>query len=251
VGYSLLIIKDMMLPKTKMNIPSSHYNLPFKKKDIKIMQGNFEPFKSFLSFGPVEIKKRILSKSQELYFTRGIRSVTMDEIAASLGISKKTIYLHFRDKRCLVEASTICFLEQEKCAEKKIYEVSINPIDEIILSTQLMREMLANVNPAIFHDLQKYYPQSWKHYLAYKEGFRNVVLRNLNEGIKQGLYREDINPTIMANLRIESVDMAFNPEAFPPREFNILDVQLAFIEHFLRGIVTEKGLKTYEEIKQQ
>ncbi|MFT5883952.1 MAG: AcrR family transcriptional regulator [Arcticibacterium sp.] len=213
------------------------------------MQGNFEPFKSSLSFVPVEIKERILIKSQELYFTRGIRSVTMDEIAAALGISKKTIYLHFSDKRSLVEASTKHFLAQEKCAEKKIYEASTNPVEEIILSTQLMREMLTNINPAIFHDLQKYYPKTWKHYLAHKEDFRDVVLRNLNEGIKQGLYRPDIHPAILANLRIESVDMAFNPVAFPPIEFNILDVQLAFIDHFLRGIVTEKGLKVYEEIK--
>ena len=230
--------------------PLTYRCLPFKKKSIEIIQGNYEPFKSFLSFVAVEIKERILSKSQELYFARGIRSVTMDEIAESLGISKKTIYLHYKDKRSLVEASTKYFFALEKCAEEEIYNAATNPIDEIILSTKMMREMLANINPAIFHDMQKYYPKTWKHYLDHKEDFKKVVLRNLNDGMEQGLYRADIDPNILANFRIESVDMAFNPEVFPPREFNILDVQLAFIEHFLRGIVTAKGLKTYEEIKQ-
>jgi TetR/AcrR family transcriptional regulator, cholesterol catabolism regulator len=197
----------------------------------------------------VEIKERILIKSQELYFTRGIRSVTMDDIATELGISKKTIYHHFADKGTLVEESTIYFLQKEKCQEEKIFQQSKNPIDEIILNTQMMREMLGNINPSIFHDLQKFYPKVWGHYLEHKEKFKDDVYRNLMQGIKDGYYREDIQPAVMAKLRIESVDMAFNQEIFPSKEFNILDVQLAFIDHFIRGLVTEKGLKAYEAIK--
>ncbi len=213
------------------------------------MQGNFEPFESFLSFAAVETKERILIRSQELYFTRGIKSVTMEDIATALGISKKTIYQHFKDKRTLVEASTTYFLDKEECLENDIYLNAKNPIDEIILSTQMMREMLTDINPAIFHDLQKYYPKTWAHYLSHKERWINVIHTNIVNGIKQGLYRDDINPVILSRLRSESVDMAFNSVVFPTRDFNILEVQLEFIDHFIRGIVSEKGLAVYEELK--
>lgn len=223
--------------------------VPFNNIIIKIMQGNFEPFESFLSFAVVETKERILIRSQELYFTRGIKSVTMEDIATALGISKKTIYQHFKDKRTLVEASTIYFLDKEECLENDIYLNAKNPIDEIILSTQMMREMLTDINPAIFHDLQKYYPKTWAHYLSHKERWINVIHTNIVNGIKQGLYRDDINPVILSRLRSESVDMAFNSVVFPTRDFNILEVQLEFIDHFIRGIVSEKGLAVYEELK--
>jgi AcrR family transcriptional regulator len=213
------------------------------------MQGNFEPFESFLSFAAVEIKERILQKSQELYFTLGVKSVTMEDIASSLGISKKTIYQHFKDKRTLVEASTVFFLDKEQCQEELINMQAKNPIEEIILSTQMMREMLTDINPAIFHDLQKYYPKTWAHYIKHKEKFKEAVNVNLEEGKKLGYYRQDINSAILSKLRIESVDMAFNLQVFPTREFNILEVQLEFIDHFIRGIASEKGLAVYEQLK--
>jgi AcrR family transcriptional regulator len=197
----------------------------------------------------VEIKERILIKSQEMYFARGVRSVTMDDIATELGISKKTIYMHFVDKGTLVEASTIFFLKKQKCQEKETFLKAKNSIDEIILNTQMMREMLGNINPVIFHDLQKFYPKAWNHYLEHKKNLKDDVLRNLDEGIKEGYYRVDIQTRIMAKLRIESVDMAFNQDLFPAKEYNLLDIQLAFIDHFIRGIVTDKGLKAYESIK--
>jgi AcrR family transcriptional regulator len=237
-----IILSDIECPLITVLVPSIYIF-------IQIMQGNFEPFESFLSFVAVETKERILVSSQELYFARGVKSVTMEDIASSLGISKKTIYQHFQDKRTLVEASTIYFLEKEECLEKEIYLSSENPIDEIILSTQMMREMLTDINPAIFHDLQKYYPKTWAHYLSHKERWINVIHTNITNGIKQGLYRADINPIILSKLRSESVDMAFNSLVFPTRDFNILEVQLEFVDHFIRGIVSEKGLAVYEQLK--
>lgn len=173
----------------------------------------------------------------------------MDDIAAELGISKKTIYQHFEDKNALVEECSRHFLLKEKCREEQIENQVNDPIEEIIMSTKMMREMLGIINPVAFHDLQKYYPKAWAHYLNHKGSILEKMKSNLMKGMEQGLYREDLDVEILCKLRIESVDMAFNPDIFPEKKFRLLDVQLAFIDHFIRGIVTEKGLKAYEAIK--
>lgn len=224
----------------------SHYIISVHKNSHKKNTRNFEPFKSFLSFVPVELKDRILQKAEELFFTLGFKSVTMDDIASELGISKKTIYQHFEDKNTLVAAVTEYAIDNEHCRDLELIQKASNPIEEILLSTQMMRDMLANVNPAIFHDLQKYYPAAWQKYLSNKDRFKEIVIKNLIAGKEQGYYREDIDVEILARLRIETVDLAFNVHVFPTKEFNLLNTQLEFIKHFIRGIVTEKGLKAYE-----
>ncbi len=197
----------------------------------------------------MEVKERILEKAQELYLKLGFRRVTMDDIATELGMSKKTIYQHFADKNALVEECSSYFLNKEKCREQEVAEQANDPIEEIIMSTKMMREMLGTINPVAFHDLQKYYPKAWAQYLQHKSHFLEVVKNNLLKGIEKGLYRADLDIEILSRLRIESVDMAFNPDIFPEKKYRLLDIQLAFIDHFIRGIVTEKGLKAYEAIK--
>ena len=117
------------------------------------------------------------------------------------------------------------------------------------MATRMMREMMANINPVVFHDLQKYYPRAWNHYTEHKKHFLTVVKENLVKGIEQGYYRNDLDVEILSRMRIESVELAFNQAVFPHKEFQILDIQITFIDHFIRGIVTEKGLKAYEAIK--
>lgn len=199
----------------------------------------------------METKERILETSEELFFRFGIRSVTMDDIAKALGISKKTIYIHFKDKDEIVEGVAEQALQRDKCESEKIHDRAKDPIDEIIQSTQLMRDMVANIHPALLFDLQKYHPKAWKRYTGHKEGFVKIVLRNITEGQQQGLYREDINPDILARFRVESIDSAFNTDIFPTKQFSLVDVQIQLIDHFLRGILTATGLKLYEKYKQE
>ncbi len=195
------------------------------------------------------MKERILERAGELYFTLGFRSVTMDDIAADLGISKKTIYQHFSDKNELVEAVSIHFLKRHENRQTDCCRAGGNPLEEMIATTRRMRELLTNLNPAIFHDLQKYYPKALQHYLNHKEKYKEVLVENITEGIKQGYYRKEIDPLTMARLRAVSVDMAFDPSVFPTSELPLVEIQLMLIDHFIRGIVTEKGLAAYEEIK--
>lgn len=195
----------------------------------------------------MEIKDRILDKAEELFFRFGIRSVTMDEIARELGISKKTIYLHFADKDAIILEITSRFLDKDLQKAKKIYQQSENPIEELIQAAQLGKDLLNKINPVLLFDLQKYHPKAWKIYLEHKKTFIQLVIRNLNEGQTMGLYRTDINPEIMAICRVESVEIAFNQELFPAQKFSVSDVQITLLVHFLRGVITPKGLEIYEK----
>jgi AcrR family transcriptional regulator len=192
---------------------------------------------------------RIINTARELYFRFGIRSVTLDDIAKDLGISKKTIYLHFKDKDELVQRVVEDSVNEELLRAIQIKEKSKNPIEEVIMSMKLMKEMLQDINLVLFYDLEKYHPVSFSKYAEFKKLFYEIIKRNLQEGVDQNLYRKDINVEILTRFRMEIIDMGFNPQIFPQNHFNQIDIHLQITDNFLRGILTPAGLELYEKTK--
>jgi AcrR family transcriptional regulator len=194
------------------------------------------------------VKERILEKSQEMFFRYGIKTVTMDDIARELGISKKTIYLHFSDKDAIVNEVVKAHFEEERHDSEKMQAEAPDPIAEVVMGSEMMRQMLTGMNPSMFLDLKRYYPAAWQLFIEFKNGFiLDLIRKNLIKGIKTGLYRTDLNVEVLARLRNEEVEMGFDPQIFPNNKFNILETQLALLDHFLRGIMTAEGLKLYEK----
>lgn len=197
-----------------------------------------------------EIEERILKETGAMFFRHGIRTITMDDIAAKLGISKKTIYRHYNDKGALVKSFTDLELKIQEKDMAEIQKESKDAINEMLNLMSHLENFFNKVNPAVFYDLQKYHPDSWNSFKIFKEkcviGF---VEDNLKRGIQQELYRKNLKIKIIARLRIEEVEMGFHPSVFPPEIFNIADVQLALIDHFLYGIVTLKGFKLIEKYR--
>ena len=103
----------------------------------------------------MEIKERIISSAEILFMRYGVRSVTMDDIAKELGISKKTIYIHFSDKNTIVREVTSARLAKEREMVSELHKATLNPIEEIIVSMKLLRDLSSEVNPIIFFDLKK------------------------------------------------------------------------------------------------
>jgi AcrR family transcriptional regulator len=197
-------------------------------------------------------EERILKETGKMFFKHGIRTITMDDIAASLGISKKTIYLHYQDKSELVKSFTEAELSMQEKSMNEIKRQSIDSVDEILKLMNYLGNFFSRVSPAVFYDLQKYHPQAWSLFKDFKEkhiiGF---VEENLKKGIHQELYRKDLKIKILAKLRIEQVEMGMNPAIFPPDKFRISDVQLTLLDHFLYGIVTLKGFKLIEKYRKK
>lgn len=200
----------------------------------------------------VEVQERIRQKADELFRRYGIRSVTMDDIAAQLGISKKTIYQYYADKDQLVDAVAIDEIKfsQDSCLRDSTN--AANAIEEIFRVMEFVEVMFRNMNPAMLYDLEKYHPGGYKKFLEHKNKFLHDMIRhNLERGIKEELYRPEINVEIMTRFRLESMMLAFNSELFPPSKFNLVELQREIIEHFLYGLATMKGYKLILKYMQQ
>jgi AcrR family transcriptional regulator len=199
----------------------------------------------------METKDRIVQGAEELFFKYGIKSITMDDIAKHLAISKKTIYQYFSDKNELVETLMSVNLKKDECEFKQIQSDSENMVVEVFNMMKHMGVMFSKVNPNIFYDLQKYHPNAWKLFKTFKQDtMAKMVESSLERGIKEGLVRPDLNAKILSRLRIEQVEMGFNSEVFPPDRFKLVEVQVAMIDHFLYGICTLKGHKLINKYKQ-
>lgn len=189
-------------------------------------------------------KLEILQKAAQVYMRYGIRSVTMDDLARELGISKKTIYLYFKDKDEIVQEiirmkTQIDRMHCELCGSE-----AQNAIDEMFAISQFVAEMIKNVNPSVFYDLQKYHPEAWKILEEHKWEFvYNQILSNINRGVKEGLYRENMNPELIARMHLAKTDMVFGGELFPADQYNIEDVFIELFRFQIRGMASEKGLK--------
>lgn len=200
----------------------------------------------------MEPKHRILHGAQELFFKYGIKSVTMDDIAKHLGISKKTIYQFYSDKDDIVHSLMEVKLKEDEVEFRADAEKAQNIIEEVFLHTKRLNHIFSNINPNIFYDLQKFHPKSWALFKTFKEKcIQQIVETALEKGKEQGLVRKEINTKIIAKLRMEEIEMGFNPVLFPPDKYKMAEVQVTFIEHFLYGVCTLKGHKLinkYNEI---
>jgi len=196
---------------------------------------------------PIE---RIIQGGEDLFLTAGIKSVTMDDIAKHLGISKKTIYQYFKDKNELVVALTKKKLQDDEDQLCAIMSTSGDVIEEMINMMKCSEEIFSKINPIVIHDMQKYHPDAWKEFQNFKA---DVLIRTLeellNKGIKQGYIRPDIDVKIMARMRVTQVEMGFNTTLFPLSEFSPWKVQYQFLEHFNYGICTLKGYKLLDKYK--
>ena len=198
----------------------------------------------------VNVKEQILKGSEELFFHYGIKNITMDDIAKHLSMSKRTIYENFPTKDDVVGTLLKNHLDDsmeqcnQRCGESK------NAIEEIVMMMQHMRDMFSRMSPRILFDLKKFHPKAWKQFRDFKQDFlMKTISDNIRRGIKEGLYRKNINVEVLARLRIEQVEIAWNPEIFPPSKFELKDVQLSMLDHFLYGIANVKGHQMIEKYK--
>lgn len=197
-----------------------------------------------------ETKDKILNGVEELFMRYGVRSISMDDIARHLAVSKKTLYQHFADKEELVLEVTRHLLEKNYRECEVIRAKADNPVEELALISLWMKKSMEEINPTMLFDLQKYHVKAWNLWLEFKNKFiHEEVIRNLTVGIEGG-YMRPVNKAIMGILRVEFVQMAFNQDIFPREKFNLAEVQSQIFDHFVFGLVTEKGRKLYLKYKE-
>ncbi len=199
----------------------------------------------------IDNREKILKGAEDLFVKYGIRSISMDDIARSVGVSKKTLYQYFEDKEDLVSMVSKSHLERSTKQYDDLRITSANSIEELARLSVCLKKDMEEMNPAMLYDIQKFHPKAWSIWLEYKNKFiRESVVRNLKQGIEDGYIRDEVNPEILASVRIELVQLAFSQDIFPREKFSLAEVQGQIFDHFVFGLVTEKGKKLYMKYKE-
>ena len=201
----------------------------------------------------LDLKKYIIEESDKLFCQYGFKSVTMDDIAKHLGMSKKTIYQNFADKNELVDILIADKLGNQSCKMNDCAKNAKNAIHEIFLTIADIKELMGALNPNLFYDLQKYHPKAWLKFRNFKE--KNLLItihNNLKRGIEEGLYRSEINVDILSQLRLDHSSIVFQEhDHYTMNKYNIAQVIIEITEHFLYGISNEKGLALIATYKKE
>lgn len=199
-----------------------------------------------------DIKDRILRGAQELFMKYGVRSVSMDDIARHLSVSKKTLYHYFADKDEIVTMVLVFYMEKDVKQYEGFHQTSKNAIDELVKISACMKRDLQRINPSLLFDLQKYHARAWSVWMSHKEKYiKDSIVRNLKQGIEEGYFRPDINVAVLAIARLEMIQFTFDERIFPADQFSLAEVNIQIFEHFVYGILTDKGRKVYEKYKQE
>jgi TetR/AcrR family transcriptional regulator, cholesterol catabolism regulator len=191
--------------------------------------------------------KNILLKVRDLYTKYGIKSITMDDVASDLGISKKTLYQFVTDKDDLVGKFIDLEIEMRQAEICKCFNVRYNAIEELFEISVFMKKMMSDQNPATEHDLKKYYPHHYQKIVTTRrERVYHYLLMNLLKGKEEGLYRKDMDEKVIAKLYLSrSENIHFN-ELFSIEEFSSIKLFLELLIYHIRGIATARGLIVLE-----
>jgi AcrR family transcriptional regulator len=192
----------------------------------------------------IDTAERIKQKAHTLFMQYGLRSVSMDDIAQGLGMSKKTIYQYFEDKEELIVAIVSQEIKSRQACCENERTISTNAIHEIFLAMDMVVEMFRNMNPSLIYDMQKYHPKAFEIFSDHKDQYLyNVIRENIKRGIIEELYRSDINLDIISRYRIESMMLPFNPDFHSKVKNTLAEIEEEFIIHYLFGLASIKGRK--------
>lgn len=234
------------------------YNLQ-KTGETKMNEKRFHCENCLYLCGMEEKLKYILDESSKLFTRFGVKSVSMDEVASQLGISKKTLYQYFSDKKDLVLSVMKAHMDGTNECFKELKNVEGNAIDILIKVSQILIERMGKMNPAVNYDLKKYYPEAFKAVMEYKRiHVLENIEKNLIQGIREGLYRKDMNTRVIAYFYLIRMDqlISLEPDDEKMKNMNTEAILNELFIYHIRGIANDKGIeyletKVMKDIKQK
>jgi AcrR family transcriptional regulator len=191
---------------------------------------------------------RVLTHAREMFMRYGIRSVTMDDIARELGISKKTLYQNVDNKADLIDRIVEMHIQNEKGCLSAITGDSADAIDELLSIARYVLTMLKSMQPTTMFDLKKYYHTAWKKMDRFHLGHvYSVIRQNIERGMREGLYRGNLNADIISKLYVGKTMLLNDEEMFPGSVYDRQDLFVEYIHYHLRGILSTTGLAKLQE----
>ena len=196
----------------------------------------------------MEPKARIITHASAIFLRHGIKSVSMDDIAADLAMSKKTLYKTFTNKDEIVLGVVTTHLTQAQGECTRVASTAADAVQEMLNISAWADQQFSNIHPSIFYDLKKYHPAAWALFSAHKNAFiLDQITQNLRRGMAEGLFRADLDVDVLARLNLAQIELAFDPELYPPTQFAPIRVNKVFDEHFLLGVATLKGHRLFNQ----
>ena len=196
----------------------------------------------------MEPKQQIVMKARVLFMRYGIKSVSMDDLARELGMSKKTVYQYVENKADLIQKVFEDHLEEEKQALAQYRSNATNAIDEMLQIARHMIRALRTYSVTVMYDLQKYYRSTWQLMSnVHEQHFFRVIKDNLERGIAEGMYRQDMDPDVVARLYISKSSSAADQDCFPLKDYPLEELFIELMNYHLHGIVSQQGRQTMEE----
>jgi AcrR family transcriptional regulator len=192
-----------------------------------------------------QMKEKIIAKASSLFLKIGFKSVTMDDIANEMCISKKTIYKYFCNKEILIEEITETGLKQINETIAKIVAKNHNAIEENFEIIKMFKEMFNSIETSPSYQLKKHYPEIYQK-LTSKSISECTVLfqQNVEKGIREGLYRPELN---IANYVIFYYALIANINETISSEKEAKKLELEALEYHIRAMATPKGIVELEK----
>lgn len=196
----------------------------------------------------VHENKTIIEKAREMYYHYGIKSITMDDVARELGISKKTLYQFVKNKTDLVK-KVVDFEIRKRAGEfKELDKSKLNAIEELFEVNRQINYMLEKHNPSMHYDLRKYYPDIFKRLqVSKREGMLKSMIFNLEKGKKEGLYRKEIDIEIIARMQIARAENVIENSYVSIRDYTSRKFFSELFIYHIRGIANSKGIRFLED----
>jgi len=198
------------------------------------------------------MEEKIIGGALQLYLKYGIKSITMDDVARELGISKKTIYKIVKDKDDLVQKATEFFIAADKANIEQVVNSFSDVIEQMVQIGNYSCTVLKNLNPSVIYDMKKYHTETWNFFLNYKNTFfYEIIYNNITKGIKLGLYRSDIDVDIISKFYIGQIEVIIDDTIFPTPEYKFDILCREFLTYHMHGIATNKSIKLIDKCIQQ
>ncbi|WP_372639535.1 hypothetical protein [Ancylomarina sp.] len=193
---------------------------------------------------------QIIEKVRKFLLQEGMGDISLEKLE-TIGISKEEISQYVDSKEELVEK----ILEFERSSFMKIFLdynfEGQNAIDILFIVSQEINDRFENVSPAVTIEFEKYFPEIYKKHMDQRMAFIfDKIQINIEKGIAQGMYREDLSAEIVGRMYLSRLEDMHNPELYPPERFKFGTIYDTMIDSFVKSIATEDGLSYYRHRKQ-
>ena len=194
------------------------------------------------------LRDQLIDSATDLFMRLGIKSVSMDDLAREMGVSKKTIYQEVGNKEALVELVMKCDTENDLRRIRQHEHEAHDAIDEFLRNSRYFIREMRDINPTTMRDLQKYYPGVWRATMEKHQDINNeIVARNIQRGMEEGLYRDDLDAEVIANFYVGLVSVMIDAVVFPARDRPLSEIIRHHSMYHLNGIVNQFGRERMDQ----